>query len=694
MTGLNRVHWLMNWFVVIPPFCLMMAVPATGDITLLDAAYRADESFPQFAPFWHEDASLPQSTNAAGRRQTNSERLGGAIHIFVRNSSYRPLELEDVLLEGLSLRNSLAYSDQRMKRKFASIDFANMTEDARQQLVRVGEPVWFKIDPRPIPVGGVGQVVIRLRQTPQTPMVKLELVYGDNRTALTVRSEPSQPRVAGLSFSNHLDSVYMYFRRLDTDDRIPSKILLDGNDITMMTWLPRACPGPIVPAVVRLTKPLVPASLHCFQGIYGDGTMASASARVWADDFAYGIFGGMPGNASDSRLASQYLSDLISHNINVQMPQLGSDAVRTALKSPSVQRSCAARGLRFVVDAPGKWGVRRPYLFWIHDEPDCGDFLMKGVPEQRKIGGMAQWCVERSGELRQADASRLQILNLDMTYKPFNWCTYGQLPDVLAVDPYYQARLRTAYHQHPERIDLYKKATYIYACARVCQSACEPNPLHVILYACSHINNETSQRFRFPTPQEKRIEVYYALAAGAKGLSYWWYTPAQKGKGSVAHYGVGAATRDKHPAAMALWREIGLLGAEIRTAGPLLLRSCPTDLPIATTNGLCVRSLLTGQDTVLLLVTNEQYVSTDEGTEIRPVDAARLSLDIPAWIQAADVFEITWQGTREVRWQVTGANACLHLGHVDVTRLILITSDAQLRNRLQTLHDSRVASGQ
>ncbi len=53
-----------------------------------------------------------------------------------------------------------------------------------------------------------------------------------------------------------------------------------------------------------------------------------------------------------------------------------------------------------------------------------------------------------------------------------------------------------------------------------------------------------------PHARGERIEAYYSIAAGAKALSYWWYTPAGE------YYGCGG----DDPASRALWKELGLVG--------------------------------------------------------------------------------------------------------------------------------------
>jgi hypothetical protein len=386
------------------------------------------------------------------------------------------------------------------------------------------------------------------------------------------------------------------------------------------------------------------------------------------------------------------VAEITDHNINIQMPQLGSAALQAYYKNSYGKRFCHARGLRMVINAPGKWGVKDPYLFFIHDEPDCGDYLIKGLDWDKKVGALAQWAVQRTNELRAADPTKLQLLNLDMTFKPRNWYIYGQLPDVLSADPYYQARIRQSYKGHPERVQHYIKATYIYVVSRVCQSACEPKPLHIILYSVSPTDKDGKQRFRFPTPQEKRIEVYYALAAGAKGLSYWWYTPSKGGKDGSA-YGVGAASADSNPDARFLLREIGLLGAEVRTVGQLILRSCPVTIPTQVEKVMWVSALLSGLDTMLFLVVNEQYANDRVGTVYRPIEEeAAFTVDMPNWLKPKDVFEINYQGVKDIKWQCPESSLKVDFGELDLTRLVVATTNTDLRNQLSELYKKQFSS--
>jgi len=661
-----------------------------ADPGVLGAYFRADEPFPDYAVFWHEGWTTPEGEIDNTKYEGFKEPLGGSVHVFFRNTSTRPLAVEDILLDGISLKQVIVFSEQRKLRKPASIYFAQLSQDSMDHLFALGEPIWWKVEPNKVAPDQTGEVVVRLRTVPKGPSLPVSLVHAAGKIDVSVPVADKHPRVVGASFSEELDVLHLYFRCRGIAGSVPAKILVDGGDMTKAAVIGRDPQADVIPVIVRLPKPMAPASFHCVQGVFEDGLVASAGVRAWADEFAYGIWGGKPGKAGDLSAGQNYVAELAAHNINVQMPQVGSPAVQAFYKSEAGQRQLKAMGFRTVIDEHQKWGQKDPYLYFIHDEPDCADFRFEGIPENKKIGALASWTIQRSDELRAEDPGKLQMLNLDMTYKPQNWYIYGQVPDVLAADPYYQNRLRTAYQEHPERIKVYSKATYVYAVADVCQSACEPNPLHIILYSCSHVNNKDNRRFRFPTPPEKRIEVFYALGAGAKGLSYWWYTPADKGEKSA--YGVGAAVQNGDAAAAALYREIGLIGAEVRTAGPLFLSGCPAEVPVKAEGALWTRTLLVGLDSLVLLVVNDQYTNHDKGTDIQPVEKAAASVRIPAWLKAADVFEITSQGAKDVKWAATGPQVGLDLGRVDVTRLVVITADKGLRGELQKRYASQFAA--
>ena len=124
--------------------------------------------------------------------------------------------------------------------------------------IAAGEPVWFKVDPPAIPPGHVGQVVVRLRQRPERETLHLGLKHAGGIVPVTALVQPDHPRVAGVGLAPALDAVYLYFRHPAGGKRAPSKILLDGVDVTASALIGQNCTVDTIPAVVRLGAPCGP----------------------------------------------------------------------------------------------------------------------------------------------------------------------------------------------------------------------------------------------------------------------------------------------------------------------------------------------------------------------------------------------------------------------------------------------------
>ena len=643
---------------------LICAVPSFGALDVLGTSCHIDIQYPEFAAFWSDSRQLDWGEKPVERPS------GCSIHVFVRNTAAEPLEIQDVTLEGISLSKAVAFSQQRKMRKAvfpAGIYFSDLPKAQRDTLIAAGEPVWWRIEPNPI--ASVSEIVIRLRRAP----IGKTLALGVDGLKVSIPVKADQPRIEGISFGPNLDQVYVYFK-----GRQPSKMLMDGHEIASLIMSDPKLD--ISLAVCKLDKPLANASFHVFQGLYADGSTATAGIRAWSDEMCYGIWGSKPGKEGDAALARSYVSEIAEHNINVQMEMVASKAVSAYLQSAEGLQQLDSLGIRRMVAEPRKGKVKAPYAYFLLDEPDVGDFKVQGVEPGKQVGSLAQGLVQRSAEIRKADPLTPQFLNLDMTFKPDNWYAYGQVPDIFAADPYYQERLCQTYWQHPGRLPLYAKATYIYAVGSVAREAASPKPMHLLLNSVRH--TEPDKVFRFATPAEKRIEAYYALAAGVKGLSYWWYTP------SGQCYGCGGS----EPEAVALWREIGLLGAEIRTIGPLITKSCPASLAIKASPLLWVKSLLSGQDSLIVLCVNDNYANDRLGTVIHPLENAFVEVQLPSWLNTDQAFEVNFKGTQDIQYERLGSKLRFDLGTVEVTRLIVITSDPSLRASLQKYYDSHLAA--
>ncbi|BCW99377.1 MAG: hypothetical protein KatS3mg024_2204 [Armatimonadota bacterium] len=339
--------------------------------------------------------------------------------------------------------------------------------------------------------------------------------------------------------------------------RSPSRILMDGTDVTAACRIARD-PG-LRPDTRRV--PPEPQPLERDEAVQFPGgvqlTEPSQPPRAGRSrrTMRYGTWGSRPGAEGQLEVGRQFVREMAALNMNLHMVSIGSAAVQDYFKSPEGQQALKDLDIRRVVEEPGKQGSATPHAYYLADEPDTGDYRVQGVPPGKQIGCLAQGLVQRAQELRLREPATPSMLNLNLTFTPQNWYIYGQVPDIFCADPYYQPRLRQAYEDGPGRYPLYAKAGFVYAETHICKLASEPRPLHIILYANSYDGEDGS--FRGPTPAEKRIELYYALAAGAKGFSYWWFLPGKPARGLAA----------EDPGTQALRREVGLMGAEIRTMG-------------------------------------------------------------------------------------------------------------------------------
>jgi len=690
---------------------LLGVADSVPDVTVVAAVYRADQAFPQFLPLWSETWARLHAAGESLESLQQKAPLGGYIHIYLRNNTNRGLEVADVLLDDVSLSQAIASSEDEIGgHRPASLHFSTLSEAQRGQLIAAGEPVWWKADPHSVPAGGCGEIVIRLRRAPQTAHVSIAVVCDTGVTTARVDAPAAEPRIVSVACSQALDEVTLYVRDPRPEPTSPETCWIDGiarqSVVFPQAYRPTTADAPAprgekaspadsrpasgpgtepvdrnqrcdtLPIVIRLDRPFSPGSFHMFEIGWSDGARARAALRVWSQEFVYGMWGYTNSGRTPEENARLCLTDLSEHHINVHMGMGGN--WRPFIASDAGSEFLQTIGMRMMV----KWigDTRNPVYYFLMDEPDAQDYRRTNLPADRRLGCLAQPLVQHSRALRGRDPLTPQLLNVNNTYKPENWYTYGQLADVLATDPYYQEQLAVVYGARPGWLAQFVKPTCVYAATVVCAAAAQPKPVHVILNAVRHDHKD--QPFRFATPAEKRIELYYALAGGAKGISYWWYTPYDE------YYGVGGSD----PHALALWKEIGLLGAEVRTAGPLIVRSCPATLPVQAPPRLWARTLLAGLDTLLLIVVNDNYAVDRHGTVVHPVQPAIVRITPPPWLHTRSVFEVAYTGTRPVSWSCRDGELLLDLGTVQLTRLLIISADENLQRTLDAQYRAQFAA--
>jgi hypothetical protein len=666
---LNRITFLL----------LLLAAQAGLAATsneVISSAYRADIPFPQFLHLWSEGWALKDQNGEPLQYATTNMPLGAYIQLYIHNASAKTMPVTDVKLEGVSLAEAIAFSRRETGGLYpASIHFSKLPQADVDRLIAAGEPVWWKVDPPALPPSGFAEVTIRLRRQVKTAAT-VEVLGGEATWKASVATADT-PRFMGISFSASLDTVYCYVQHSQRPDATPIKVLLDGQDLTARTTMAADRAVNVMPLVIRPEQPLRKGSFHCFQAIYDDGSTAIAGIRAWGEELVYGMWGYVNHGKTPQENVDYYLGDLKRHNVNAVMESYGGEVGEYLSGHEGVEHS-RATGIWAMRNWPGK--VLSPVYYFLTDEPDAHDFAVKQLQPNQRLGSLGQDLVRRSHAFREQDPVPPHLLNLDNTFKPENWYMYAQLPDVCCADPYMQEQQRIVWNERPAWVPSFIRPLYVLGAATICNSACAPKPLHIILNSVRH--DTKGGPFRFATPPEKTVELFYALGAGTKSFSYWWYTPYGE------FHGCGAADKE----AVALWRQIGLLGAQVRTAGPVLTRSCPVVLPLKAPGKLWTRTLLAGTDTLVLLAVNENIANDRLGTVVVPLPKTPVTITPPSWLKAVDGFEITPEGLRDVDWKSEAGQVILDLGKTEVARMVLLTSDKTLRGQLDDLYRSRFAA--
>ncbi|BCW99378.1 MAG: hypothetical protein KatS3mg024_2205 [Armatimonadota bacterium] len=138
-----------------------------GALQVLAAQYRADIAHPESDALWASVSSGAIDPVLHPERTFARPALGGNIHVYLRNASRSAVEVEDVLLEGISLKRAVAFSDQRKFKRHvyaASIYFSDLPQQQRDRLVALGEPIWWRVDPARAEPGDAVEVTVRLRR--------------------------------------------------------------------------------------------------------------------------------------------------------------------------------------------------------------------------------------------------------------------------------------------------------------------------------------------------------------------------------------------------------------------------------------------------------------------------------------------------------------------------------------------------
>jgi hypothetical protein len=662
---------------------VMLALsPAPAEVKITTSEYLPDTEFPQLLP-WIIDGYDLKYGMGEGKAYGELVPSGATLRLFFQNTLPHEATVDGVLVNEINLAEHLLPRHREhmgiQATSYHLNDSSVTPPDVVARLDKLGEPVWFQVRPNPLPAGAYGEATVRFRHVTDENGLSLRLKTGDGLTPpVKISTIPATFTIASISFSYKIDRLFLYIRDRTGADFILKEISLDGKRMDAETTGTLASCAGFLPVEIPLSPPWEYGSFHHVAVTDRSGRSAATIIRARDAFFALGMWGYRNRGTTVPEQARDTCAAFRDHLFNTHMSMAGSHT--GFLEWAEGLKLMGEMGLRFLARDPNKADCRSPVLYarFLLDEPDAHEYAVNNLPNDRRLGTYAQGLAERQGRWVATDPRTLTLLNVDETYKPQNWFMYGQLADILSIDPYYQGHLKDVYWRHPGWLGRYYTPYCVYASAEVARAGCEPHPLHIILNAVSHeIENRV---FRYGTPEEKRIEFYCALAAGAKGISYWWFTP----------YGEFKGCGSDDPAAIAMMNEMRMLNAEARAVEPLFATSHPaawgkkmTDpFTSAKPSWLMVRTLFCGDHTAVLVFINRDHASDRAGTYFEPVKKATVTFRTPPWMKPVDAFSVGYSSVHPIVLKPEKGAFIFQMDDVKLTEMVIITDDISLRGRV------------
>lgn len=674
-------------FSLLPVFLCLLFTPVRGESApgLVPAGweYLPDRPFPELIRWIHDGWDLKRGLGEPIPYE-KAYPPGATLRLFLRNTSDQPVDADGLVLDGVDLGEQLRPIGREHQDLRAAHFLLNApdvtTTDTRRRLTAMGGPIWWQVRPNPIPSGGFAEAVVRLRRLPEAPTLTLAVKAGAAKSAdsILLTNAPTTFRVASLCFGNGGKLLHVFLREENGTPFTIERIELDGRPAAIPPQTSRTDARGFLPLAISCDAPLEYGSFHHVRAVTADGRSASAVLRARDDFFALGMWGYRRHGETDAEQAADVCRTFQAHLFNTHMGMAGNQSgFLWSAEGLALQEKT---GLRHMPRDP--WGPtirsKQIYAYFLLDEPDAHEYAVNDLPPNERLGSYAQALVRKQKKWAETDPRNLSLLNVDLTYKPENWLTYGPLPDILALDPYYQGQLMATYHKHPGWLAQYCHPFFVHAAAEVARSGSEPRPMHVILNSVSYRDGD--KVFRYGTPEEKRIEFYYALAAGAKGISYWWFTP----------YGECRGCGSDDPEARAMMAELARLNAEARALEPLLALSHPADPPGRKTDSfatarplwLTCRTLFAGQHTAIVVLVNRDHASDRLGSLYEPIPKGEVTFRTPPWLKRAHALRSTRDGIAPVTFTEKDGALIVTLENVALTELLILTDDAALAEQL------------
>jgi hypothetical protein len=609
-------------------------------------------------PLWGE---TPLSTHCAYFRP-DAVDYAGAIHIYLENSGNQPLEIKEMELNGKSV--GILVNEEIVKEP---LKFREKYLEVKNQ-----EVMWYRIWPNPIPSKGVSQVIVRLATFPKKPPV-VNFLYKEpeekpSTLSMDVPIEKSPFRMSYVGFSEDLKAIYVYLRKETEGDVTLSDTYLDGRKVEASLFSPDFFHN-LSLIKIELPKPLKDGSFHTIKATSTRGNSTAYQVKVRRPQFVLGVtdFNEKYADAYKPLLMNTWApwGGLLKSNLDM-LQKHNMKAILGSFFTRIVSRRFGKR------ESKGICMVNPEEIEEVKNHPALAGFSIQGdEPDAHKPWTVYCREAERAEEFcRLLAPCPYSLIMLNHSGTPRNYYTFGEIPQAITTHAY---QLPTRKGSNTEKaIKGIKYEAYH------CREASYPHPPYYIPGRVLHYNARGGK--------EARIEAYYAILEGIKGLIYWPYRFAVSARPWSMYH--------KRP--QSEWDfsrynfEVSKVHAELSMAGALLFKGDVITLAKTDNPDIDVGSILSGENSIVLTLINRDFISEpiDSTKEklftYNPQKNVEVEVALPPWFTVKDVFVIDYVGPQKMSYEGSRTTTKLKFPQIDLTRMVVITQDEDLYKRIRS----------
>jgi len=451
----------------------------------------------------------------------------------------------------------------------------------------------------------------------------------------TIREDPVQ--IALIHFKTGLKDLEVHVRNRSQDEVQLKSIEVDGEEIESVDWVGEKMVGPSnAIARIRLREPLSTSDVTYVKvGLTdkeGERSILS-HRRAFEDFFPIGTWGVREENPA---IYSHHHIDTCVYGGNPNDNFYTDIAPKYGFRTMT-----PIEGYHAIDRLRGLSGHPVPACWLLSDEPDWSR-----IPTEMLV---------RDREVRSIEKTKPTFITYCRNVKFFE---YAQISDIPCHDHYSVTAPSTS--KWPTRYGTRLEETAYYT--RDLKLASEPKPIWV----WSQGVHEWDQRPKMPLPTANELiaQLWLNVGRGAKGI-LWFTFDLEMG--------------EKYPETRKAVQDCGRL---LRLTRDDFIASEPYEAGVESREKIDVATLTTW-DKVFVFVFNQDYEIDDEAYPWKPVENVTLSLNLPDWIRPEAALELKPEGIETIQSNREGERVSLDLGRVEVCRVLVLSNDANLKDRYQ-----------